>query len=220
MLPYGGTYRGHDGALAHALGFLAAWSPYQGPDEVKLDPQFWGDGAGTVCVLFRHRAVDPRRGVRLDAPEVSIYQVRDGRVAHPRCFMPTPPPWPSSSPMLRQRQQRGSAEASTAPAMGRGPTTTTLRTVRSVLGVSKPLAHRRWPIRLQCLALRTLKEVTVKVGLVAVHYPGTSGPICSPACSMPSKRSAPHWAAWARTAGGRRPATRQCQPGNGSRGQR
>ena len=86
VLPYGGTYRGHDGALAHALGFLAAWSPYQGPDEVKLDPQFWGDGAGTVCVLFRHRAVDPRRGVRLDAPEVSIYQVRDGRVARSQMF--------------------------------------------------------------------------------------------------------------------------------------
>jgi uncharacterized protein len=32
VLPYGGTYRGHDGALAHALGLLAAWSPYQGPD--------------------------------------------------------------------------------------------------------------------------------------------------------------------------------------------
>src|SRR4029079_14083210 len=30
-------HRGHDGDLAHALGVLAAWSPYQGPDEVKLD---------------------------------------------------------------------------------------------------------------------------------------------------------------------------------------
>src|SRR6202008_4609036 len=78
VLPYGGIYRGHLGAVAHALGFLAAWGPYQGPDEVRLDAQFWGDGAGNACVLFRHRAVDPTRGVRLDAPEVSIYQVRDG----------------------------------------------------------------------------------------------------------------------------------------------
>jgi uncharacterized protein len=86
VLPYGGVYRGHDGALAHALGFLASWTPYQGPDEIKLDPHFWGDGAGTVCVLFRHRAVDPMRGVRLDAPEVSIYQVQDGRIARSQMF--------------------------------------------------------------------------------------------------------------------------------------
>ena len=39
-----------------------------------------------VCALFRHRAVDPRRGVRLDTPEVSIYQVRDGRVARSQMF--------------------------------------------------------------------------------------------------------------------------------------
>lgn len=86
VLPYGGTYRGHNGALAHALGFLAAWNPYQGPEELKLDPQFWGDGAGNVCVLFFHRAVDPVRGVRLDAPEVSIYQIRDRRVMRSQMF--------------------------------------------------------------------------------------------------------------------------------------
>jgi ketosteroid isomerase-like protein len=86
VLPYGGTYRGHEGALAHALNFLTAWGPYQGPDEVKLDAQYWGDGAATVCVLFRHRAVDPNRAVRLDAPEVGIYQVQDGRVARSQMF--------------------------------------------------------------------------------------------------------------------------------------
>jgi uncharacterized protein len=85
-LPYGGTYHGHDGALAHAAAFLASWSPYQGLDEIKLDPQLWGDGAGTVCVLLRHRAVDPRRRVRLDLPEVGIYHVRRGRVARSQMF--------------------------------------------------------------------------------------------------------------------------------------
>jgi hypothetical protein len=30
VLPYGGTYRGHQGAVAHAAGFLTAWNPYQG----------------------------------------------------------------------------------------------------------------------------------------------------------------------------------------------
>ena len=82
----GGTYRGHQGAVAHAAGFLTAWNPYQGANEIKLDPHIWGDGAGTVSVLFRHRAVDPQRGVRLDAPEVSVYHVRDGKVVRSQMF--------------------------------------------------------------------------------------------------------------------------------------
>lgn len=86
VLPYGGTYSGHDGALAHAAGFLAAWQAYQGPEEIRLDATFWADGAGTVCALFRHRAVDPASGARLDAPEVSIYQVREGRVVRSQMF--------------------------------------------------------------------------------------------------------------------------------------
>jgi ketosteroid isomerase-like protein len=86
VLPYGGTYHGHDGGLAHAAAFLASWSPYQRPEKIRLDPQFWGDGAGTVCVLFRHRAVDPRRGVRLDEPEVGIYHVRRGRIQRSQMF--------------------------------------------------------------------------------------------------------------------------------------
>ena len=86
VLPYGGTYSGRDGALAHAVGFLAAWRAYQGPEELRLDATFWGNSSGTVCALFRHRAVDPASGTRLDAPEVGIYQVRDGRVLRSQMF--------------------------------------------------------------------------------------------------------------------------------------
>ncbi|GLP83606.1 nuclear transport factor 2 family protein [Mycobacterium antarcticum] len=86
VLPYGGTWRGHDGALAHAQAFLAAWDPFQGSAEIKLDPQFWGDDSGRVCVLFRHRALNPTRGTRLDAPEVSIYQVYGGKVVRSQMF--------------------------------------------------------------------------------------------------------------------------------------
>ena len=67
-------------------GFLTAWNPYQGPTEIKLDPHIWGDGAGTVCVLSRHRAVDPKRGARLDATEVSVYHVRDRKVVRSQMF--------------------------------------------------------------------------------------------------------------------------------------
>ena len=86
VLPYGGTWRGLSGALAHAQGFRAAWDPYQGPDEVRLDPHLWGDASDTVCALFRHRAVNPERGTRLDAPEVGVYQVRDGKVVRSQMF--------------------------------------------------------------------------------------------------------------------------------------
>ena len=40
----------------------------------------------TVCALFRHRAVDPATGRRIDAPEISVYQVRDGRVVRSTMF--------------------------------------------------------------------------------------------------------------------------------------
>ena len=86
VLPYGGIWRGREGAVAHAEGFLRAWGALQGPDEISLDPQFSGDGAGRVCVLFRHRAVNPLTGARFDAPEVSIYQVDDEHVMRSQMF--------------------------------------------------------------------------------------------------------------------------------------
>jgi uncharacterized protein len=86
VLPYGGIYRGREGAAAHAAELLSAWAALQGPEEIRLEPRFWGDDAGTVCVLFRHRAADPVTGARFDAPEVGIYQVRDQRVVRSQMF--------------------------------------------------------------------------------------------------------------------------------------
>jgi ketosteroid isomerase-like protein len=88
VLPYGGTWHGHghEGALGHAAAWFAAWAPHQGPDEIRLDASVWGDGAGNVCALFRHRAIDSATGARIDAPEVSIYRVRNGRIVHAQMF--------------------------------------------------------------------------------------------------------------------------------------
>ena len=86
VLPYGGVWRGRDGATAHAEGFMRAWGALQGPQESRLDARFWGDGAGTVCAVFRHRALDPENGARFDAPEVGIYRIRDQRVARSQMF--------------------------------------------------------------------------------------------------------------------------------------
>ena len=86
VLPYGGVWRGHDGATAHAMGFLRVWGALQGPEQARLDAQFCGDGAGTVCAVFRHRARDPVSNARFDAPEVGVYRIRDGRVARSQMF--------------------------------------------------------------------------------------------------------------------------------------
>jgi ketosteroid isomerase-like protein len=86
VLPYGGIYRGHEGAVAHAAGFLSSWATLQGPEEMRLGARFWGDDSGTVCVLFRHRAADPVSGARFDAPEVGIYQVRHEQVVRSQMF--------------------------------------------------------------------------------------------------------------------------------------
>jgi uncharacterized protein len=86
VLPYGGAWRGHEGVAAHVAGFMHAWGDLQGAEEVRLDAQFFADGAGTVCAVFRHRAVDPASGARFDAPEVGVYQVRGDRVVRSQMF--------------------------------------------------------------------------------------------------------------------------------------
>jgi ketosteroid isomerase-like protein len=86
VLPWGGVWRGPEGVAAHAAEFMRTWGALQGPEEARLDAQLLGDGSGTVCAVFRHRAVDPVSGARFDAPEVGIYRVRGGRVVRSQMF--------------------------------------------------------------------------------------------------------------------------------------
>jgi uncharacterized protein len=86
VLPWGGVWRGPEGVAAHAAEFMRAWGALQGPAESRLDARFWSDGAGTVCAVFRHRALDPATGARFDAPEVGIYRIRDDRVVRSQMF--------------------------------------------------------------------------------------------------------------------------------------
>lgn len=79
-LPYGGIYRGHEGAVAHASGFQKAWARYQTPAEYRLDADFVADPDGAVVAVFRHRAVDPEKGRRLDEAEVAVYRVRNEKI--------------------------------------------------------------------------------------------------------------------------------------------
>jgi uncharacterized protein len=85
-LPYGGTYRGHDGARRHVAAFLTCWGPLQSPAEYPLGAQFCDGPGDTVVALFRHRARDPRTDERLDEPELSVYAVRGGKVVRSQMF--------------------------------------------------------------------------------------------------------------------------------------
>lgn len=84
-LPYGGTYRGLEGAIEHARSFQAAWGPFMDPSR-PLTPSLTRDGEGTVTVQFRHQARSLASGRTLDEPEISIYQVRDGLVIRSQMF--------------------------------------------------------------------------------------------------------------------------------------
>ncbi len=88
-LPYGGVYRGIDGAVRHVAAFQETWASYQTPAEYGMhadvmDVMDGGDGGdggdGAVVAVFRHRAVDPGTGQRLDEAETALYRVRDGKI--------------------------------------------------------------------------------------------------------------------------------------------
>jgi ketosteroid isomerase-like protein len=86
VLPYGGIYRGREGAEAHAAALVSAWDALQGPEEIPLEPRFCGNDAGTVYVQFRQRGADPASGARFDAPVVSVYQIRDQLIVRSQMF--------------------------------------------------------------------------------------------------------------------------------------
>ena len=85
-LPYGGSYRGHDGARRHAAAFVSSWGPLQTPAEHQLDAEFCDGPDDTVVAVFRHRAFNPITDERFDEPEVAVYEVRDDKVVRSQMF--------------------------------------------------------------------------------------------------------------------------------------
>lgn len=84
-LPYGGTYRGLDGAMEHARSFGETWFPFWDLNR-PVARGLTSDGEGTVTVRFRHRAHSVASGRALDEPEIGVYQVRDGLVIRAQMF--------------------------------------------------------------------------------------------------------------------------------------
>jgi uncharacterized protein len=83
-LPYGGDYRGLEGALRHAERFRATWDRYQPEDSRELKPEFFAVG-DRVILLWRLRA-RAANGEGINLPVVSIYRLQDGKIIESRMF--------------------------------------------------------------------------------------------------------------------------------------
>lgn len=83
-LPYGGTYRGHDGLIRHAQAYLAAWAPLQTDADRNPEPEFIGE-QDRVAVLWRQKATG-RDGTRFDQPAISLFELRGGKVTKLHMF--------------------------------------------------------------------------------------------------------------------------------------
>jgi uncharacterized protein len=84
-LPYGGDYRGHEGALHHGQGFRAAWDRFQPHEARGLDPRIIADG-DHVVVLWQHKLENPETGDRLDLPAISVYRMENAQIVDSRMF--------------------------------------------------------------------------------------------------------------------------------------
>ena len=85
-LPYGGEYRGLDGAAEHALAFTRAWNGLQSAELRDMSPRIVATDseAFVVWTLRGQRPSDP--GVT-EFPAISHYRFRDGRVIESRMFL-------------------------------------------------------------------------------------------------------------------------------------
>jgi uncharacterized protein len=84
-LPYGGDYRGLEGALRHGQGFRATWDPFQPHQARGLDPRIIADG-DHVVVLWHHKVENPETGEGLELPAVSVYRMENAKVTDSRMF--------------------------------------------------------------------------------------------------------------------------------------
>jgi uncharacterized protein len=83
-LPYGGVYRGFDGAAAHAAGYARTWDRLQAAEQRSPEEQLL-DAGEHVIAQWRLRATGAH-GVQLDAPVISLFTLRDGKVAELQMF--------------------------------------------------------------------------------------------------------------------------------------
>jgi len=84
-LPYGGEYRGHEGAFRHGQGFRATWDRFQPSNARVLKPRFVAQD-DCVAVQWRHKAENRETGECIDLPAAGVYRFVDGMVVDSRMF--------------------------------------------------------------------------------------------------------------------------------------
>ncbi len=83
-LPYGGVYHGHEGAIKHGMGYVAAWDSVQTAADRELELVILSAG-NPLIVRWRQRATKTD-GTHLDAPVVDMIELRAGRVTSLHMF--------------------------------------------------------------------------------------------------------------------------------------
>jgi uncharacterized protein len=78
-LPYGGTYRGLDGAARHALAFLRTWDALQPGDARRLRHRIHVD-SDRAFVTWSLTTVDPATGQERSLPAISYYRFENGLI--------------------------------------------------------------------------------------------------------------------------------------------
>jgi uncharacterized protein len=84
-LPYGGIHHGLEGAKQHIEVAAQTWNPLQSEAERKMDAVFL-DAGEYVVVLWRLKGLEVSSGRTLDAPTVSVYKMRDGKIVESQMF--------------------------------------------------------------------------------------------------------------------------------------
>ena len=82
-LPYGGGFRGTNGAIRHMRRWASTWRRSAGITSV-LKPTFI-DAGDRVVAIWRHRA-ESIGGAQLDAPIAGLYTLRDGLITEAQMF--------------------------------------------------------------------------------------------------------------------------------------
>jgi uncharacterized protein len=82
-LPYGGVYRGHDGAMHHATAYTKCWDPIQTEDDRDMQPEILS-ARDHLFVLWRLKSTTVRR--RLDVPVVDVIKLRDRQIVSLEMF--------------------------------------------------------------------------------------------------------------------------------------
>ncbi|PIG90865.1 nuclear transport factor 2 family protein [Gloeocapsopsis sp. IPPAS B-1203] len=84
-LPYGGVYRGLEGAKQHIEGAAQTWNNLQPSAERKMEAVFL-DAEDYIIVLWRLKGLATSSGRKLDLPVVSVYKMRDGKIVESQMF--------------------------------------------------------------------------------------------------------------------------------------